>query len=166
MSFLQAHIDKYWLNVLPCVFRVTYGGKYIIVKGKTVAGSLFLIQKGYGWFRESIVKPDTLYAHFYRHIKDNPRKRFSVSILLKTADTLALLKREQDELDKARFDQNCLNNAVESYIPKFNESTGLYGWLEKGSVLNFRKYLKSKTRRSQLRLYSRKQPPTPAKRGS
>lgn len=145
--------------MLPCVFRLTYGGKYIIVKGKTVAGSLFLIQKGYGWFSESKVERDALYLYFYRFIKGNQGKRFSVRIILKTSDTLALLKREQDELDKSRFDPNCLNNNIEAYIPRYNEETGMYGWLSQGPVLNFWKYLKSRTRRDQLNSYSRKRQP-------
>lgn len=157
MSIIQHLIDKYYHMQLPCVYRLSYGGKYVIVKGKTLAGSLFFIQKGYGWFDVVEKKDSALYGHFYTHIKETTAGRFRVRVLLKTANTYALLKREQNELDKGRYDQNCLNNNTEGYIPQYNEQTGLYGWLDKGSVLNFKNYLKSKARKVQLDSYKKSQ---------
>lgn len=163
MKILQTQIDKYWLKVLPAVIRVTYGGRYIIVKGKTIPGALYFIQLGYGWFNSKKPGTNTWYQHFYNHIKKNPRKRFSVRVLLKTSDVAALIRREQDELDAARYDNQCLNNNITAYIPQYNEATRMYGWLEPGTVLNFRKYLMSKVRRDRVRAYSRKRLQGPAR---
>lgn len=138
------------------VYRLTYAGKYIIVKGKTIDGSLFLVERGYGWFTEKKVEKDALYLYFYRHIKRNPNFRFTVKILARTIDQRQLLLREQQELDKARYDKKCLNNNVEAYIPRWNELTQKYLWLDKMPVLSLKKYLKSPQRKAFLQKYKLK----------
>ena len=161
-KILQPLIDKYWNALLPAVIRVTYGGKYVIVKGKTIAGALYFIQLGYTWFRSDKPGTNNWYEHFYNHIKRNPGKRFSVRVILKTSDIAELLKKEQDELDKCRWDSDCLNNNVEAYIPKYNEETQMFGWIEKGVILGFRKHLKSKIRKDRVRAYNKMRQPKPA----
>lgn len=148
----RGFIDKRVLKnpLAGVVFRLTYNGKYIIVKGKTLAGSLFLIDKGYGWYRSRYDNNKTLYRHFYNHIKENPGHRFSCRVLLRSKNHYNLLKREQNELDLSKFDNNCLNNNTEAYIPQQDPFTGDFGWIPKMSVLSFQKYLKSKIRDSYL----------------
>ena len=162
---LQNQIDKYLSKrtINGCVFRLSYGGKFIIVKGKTLTGSLFQVQKGYTWFDEKM--DGALYAHFYRHIKNNPNKKFTVRVLLHSLNPYNLLKREQKELDAGKYNPNMLNNSQEAYIPVYNESTGKHGWIDKVHILNFQKYLKSATRSAHLREYKRLSRLKPAKRG-
>lgn len=144
---LQNQIDKYAKKrtINGCVYKLTYGGKYIIVKGKTLAGSLFQVQKGYTWFEDKM--DAALYAHFYRHILKNPNKNFTVRVLLHSRNSYNLLKKEQSELDKRRFDCNMLNNSMEAYIPLYKEATATFGWIERVSVMNFQKYLRSPKRK-------------------
>lgn len=153
----RGFIDKYVLKNpgAGVVFRLTYAGKYIIVKGRTLAGSLFLIDKGYEWFTPKKATNETLYKHFYNHIKRHPGKRFRCRVLLKSKNHYSLLKREQTELDKARFDPKCLNNNIESYIPQQSDITGDFGWIPKRSVSIFMNYLQSKQRAAILEKYSK-----------
>lgn len=169
MSILQYQIDKYLAkpkNINECVYRLNYGDKYVIVKGKTLAGSLFFIQKGYGWFRESIAKKDVLYLHFYRYIKDNPGKKFRVFVFTKTKNPYFLLKREQQELDKGRYNPNMLNNRTESYMPAYNNVTKMYGWIPELTYARYLRYFKSRKRKSLLKEYKRLSRLKPAKRGT
>lgn len=153
----RGFIDKYVLKnaTAGVVYRLTYANKYIIIKGKTLAGSLFLVDKGYSWFAPKKGENDIFYKHLYNHIRRHPGKRFRCRVLLRSKNAYSLLKREQKELDMARFDKNCLNNNVESYIPQQNPFTEDYGWIPKMSVLSFRKYLKSKVRAEVLQKYSK-----------
>jgi hypothetical protein len=163
---LQNQIDKYLKRrtINGCVYRLTYGGKFIIVKGKTLAGSLFQVQKGFGWFTDNM--DNALYSHFYKHIKSNPGKKFTVRVLLHSSNPYNLLKREQKELDMGRYNPNMLNNSLEAYIPIYNEFSGKYGWIDKVYIMNFQKHLKSPTRAARLKEYKRSQPLMLAKRGS
>lgn len=138
------------------VYKLTYAGKYIIIKGKSLAGSLIILvdtmssfdKKNKDRFKEH------LYTHLYNHILEtNPPGRFRIKIIAtagKKTSFYELLKAEQKELDAARYDQNCLNNQIEAYIPKFNESTGMYGWLPASDVMNFQRWLGSEERKTLL----------------
>jgi len=160
---LENLIRKFADPINHYVYKLTYAGKYIIVKGKTIDGSLYLIEKGYWWFTEKKADQSILYLHFYRHIKRHKEGRFTVKILLYTTDHFELLLREQQELDKARYDKNCLNNNIEAYVPQWNELTGKYLWMGKMAVLSFKKYLKSPQRKALLDQYKGIRSPKPAK---
>jgi hypothetical protein len=169
MSILQYQIDKYLAKpkaINECVYRLSYGGKYVIVKGKTLTGSLFFIQKGYGWFNEKMAKSDVLYLHFYRYVRDNPGKKFRVRVLTKTKNPYYLLKREQQELDKGRYDSNMLNNRMESYMPAYNNVTKMYGWIPELTYASYIRYFNSRKRKALLREYKRLSRLKPAKRAS
>lgn len=131
-------------QIQHCVYRLSYAGKYIIVKGKTLIGSLNQIQDGYSWYDEDSLKDNVfyLYRHFFSHIKANPKGRFRLKMLSRSTNPYFLLKREQLELDKGRFDSNMMNNSTEAYIPIYREKTGLYGWVSPAHVMNFKKWLK------------------------
>lgn len=163
MPTLEQLIKENRLKVLPAVYKLWYGQKYIIVKGKTIGGSLFLIERGFSWFNKKMDNNGILYRHFYSYIKSKPSLSFELEIILKSADALCILKKEQDELDKARYDRYCLNNQIEAYLPQYNEATGMYGWIEKSAILSFQKYLKSKCRARLLSTYRPKKRQVPAK---
>jgi hypothetical protein len=152
---LQHLIDKYSKKQGHYVYRLSYAGKFIIVKGKSLAGSLYFIQLGYTWFRRDIKHPGILYLHFYHHFQRHPQGRFRVKILLKSDNSYLLLKKEQQELDKHRYDKTCLNNAVEAYLPKYDEIKKVYGWIPANAALNFQKYLKSDQRKRFLLKYNK-----------
>lgn len=159
---LENLIRKFADPINHYVYKLTYAGKYIIVKGKTIDGSLYLVEKGWWWFNDKKADEGVLYLHFYRHIKSHKNGRFTVKVILATTDQRELLMREQQELDKARYDKKCLNNNTEAYIPAWNENTGKYLWMDKMAVLTLKKYLKSPQRKALLRKYKLKLQPMPA----
>lgn len=131
-------VDK---EVGGCVYRLYCGKKYIIVKGKTLAGSIFLIEKGYAYAiafgHQQIEKGKELpyYYAFYKYIKDHPDYLFKIEIILESENPYQLLKREQIELDQMFTDKNCLNANMIAYTPK---------WISKAYVMNFKKFLKNR----------------------
>mgnify|MGYP000892593253 CR=1 FL=1 len=154
MIFDISAIDQ---EVESCLYKLFCGKKYIIVKGKTLAGSVYLIQKGYAYFiagggRKGNKAGDghkegsgtnTYYFNFYKHIKKNPTQEVRIEIILESNNPYQLLKIEQIELTKSFKDKNNLNNNITSYIPKYRTATKSYGWIPKSAVLNYKKFLKN-----------------------
>lgn len=143
------------MKALYVVFKLRFSGKYVIVSGKSLGGSLYFIQLGYSWYTDGKEKEDMLYLHLYRHVKAHPKGQARVDILFETSDQYQLLKMAQEALDKYMYSPKCLNNNVEPYIPLFNEASEKYGWMDKGAVLNFKKLLKAKKRTSRFRSTSK-----------
>jgi len=164
---LENLIKKYRENdISELVYRLSYSGKFIIVKGRTLAGSLIIINNTYLQYNKDSKRfKGHLYRHLYDHYNENPGGRFRIRILDKKSrktDQYKVLKREQMELDRLRYDPNCLNNELEAYIPLYNELTDTYGWLNKSVVMNFKRYLNSKERQAYVKRYSKKPAPGPA----
>lgn len=149
--------DEY-LETESAVYKLYYGEKYVIVKGKTLAGSVYLIEKGYGGFiaggggtgnkaggagQNEWDGTNAYYFKFYTYIYNNPGLQFNVLVLLESNNAYQLLKREQQELNKSFTDKSCLNNNVQAYLPKFNKKTWQYGWVKMAHVMNFKKFLKA-----------------------
>lgn len=141
-----------------CVYKLWHKGKYVIVKAKTLASSVFLIEKGYAYFiaggggsgkkangegHKEWDGKNSFYFKFYQWVKDNPSIDAKVEVLFESEDAFELLKFEQQELDKNIKDKNCLNSNVQAYIPEFREKTNSYGWITKKEVNKFNKFLKS-----------------------
>lgn len=172
-------INKYRdKDVEQVVYRLSYAGKFIIVKGRTLCGSLIIIHNAFDQFKNKAPFESRLdhkkrwkihsYRHLFNHFlyhKEQPY-RFRIRTLAKVGakcDQYQLLKREQMELDRSRYDKTCVNNATEAYIPIYNDLTGMYGWLEKSAVMNFKRYLGSKERQAYIKRYSKKPEPKPAR---
>lgn len=165
---LENLIKKYRKDdVNGVVYKLSYAGKFLIIKGKTLAGSLIIISNTYNQFNADNKRfKEHLYVHLYNHFKENEGGRFRIKTLAKLnrkTDHYQLIKREQMELDKHRYNKECLNNVIEAYIPLYNDSTGMYGWIPKSAVMNFNKWLISKQRKSYVKRYSKKPTPKPAK---
>lgn len=161
---LENLIKKYKNKDTPeVVYRLSYAGKFIIVKGKTMCGSLIIISNTFIQYKEDNKRFKLhLYKHLYDHFKANTDSRFRIKTLAKVNRKIGhyeLLKREQMELDKNRFNSNCLNNSLECYIPNYNETTDTFGWLNKSAVMNFKKWLNSKERQAYVKRYSMKPKP-------
>jgi len=151
------------------VYKLKYAGKFVIVKGKTLWGSLNIIQLAYKQFKREDKRFNShLYKYFYEHYnrkKGNPHYRFTVKILAKASvnvDHFELLKVEQNELDKNRTNPACLNNATEAYIPQLKPGADKYGWIDRDAVDRFRKWLKSKERGLSTNRYRKKLTQEPA----
>lgn len=140
------------------VYKLFYGDRYVIVKGKTVAGSLFLIVKGYAYFlfggqgtgnglqepfgkgRRLNVGANEFYWPLYTYIKKHPGLTWHMERILIDDNGYNLLRAEQDALDAAQGDKKCLNTNKEAYIPKKNEKTGMHGWISAASVGAFNRF--------------------------
>jgi hypothetical protein len=171
-DILETLIEKYeeQKNVEGVVYKLSYAGKYIIVKGATLVGSLKIINNAYKQYDPKNERfSEHLYGHLFKHLyltEDLGRFRIKTFAKLNCRTSqYQLLKREQMELDKARYDTNCLNNAVEAYIPKYNNTTHSFGWLTTSAVANYKKWLNSKEREAYLKRYVKKPQPKQTKHG-
>ena len=138
------------INHETCVAKVKYGDKYVIVKCKDSMKTLKMIENGLNAFlRGGKNNPDGFHFHFYNHIKAHSGDRIKVEYLSKELekDAYRLLVLEQEALDAGRKDRNMLNNQTQAYIPPYDASTDLYGWIPPGAVLNFHNWLKRRKRR-------------------
>lgn len=139
-----------------CVYKLYYGDRYVIIKAKSLAGSIYLFEKGYAAFvaggggtgnkkagegQKEWDGTNTYYFKFYSYIHDNPKQEFMVEVLLETNNGYQLLKKEEQELSKCISDKKCFNSNVTAYIPKFRSKTNSYGWLSKRNVADFRRFL-------------------------
>lgn len=128
------------------VFKLYCGDRYIIHKGKSLAGSIFLLQKGCGYFlaydhhKESQFDKD-YYNSFYDYVRKNTNKPFKVDILLTSDDPYEILVKEQVELNNAIRDKKCLNQNLKGYIPTFNPKTNMHGWITVEQVNRFYDFL-------------------------
>jgi hypothetical protein len=147
------------LEVQACVYKLFCGDRYLIVKGKTLAGSIYLIERGYAAFiaagggtgnrmggigQKEWDGTNTYYMKFYQFVRHNPTLPIRHEVLLESDNVYILLKTEQLALDEAFSDKKCLNNNITSYIPIWRKKSMSYGWMNRGSVLAFKKYLKRK----------------------
>lgn len=163
-------IGKYQNNdIEEVVYRLSYAGKFIIVKGHTLAGSLIIISDTYEQYNGTNPRFNRhLYKRLYDHYMTNPGYKFSIKVLatkVKGASQYDLLKREQMELDRHRYDPQCLNNQWDAYIPKYRKDTDKYGWIDKAAVDEFKRYQTSKIRLAYMKRYKVTQAREPAKNG-
>ncbi len=149
-------LDEDYSENESCVYKLFYGERYVIIKAKVLAGSIFLFEKGYaafigagggtGWGNGGQGQKEwdgtnTFYFKFYTYIHNNPGLKFRVEILLETNDPYQLLKREEQELRRCMNDKKCYNSNITAYIPKFRSKTNSYGWISKRNVADFRRFL-------------------------
>lgn len=161
LGTLRYLIDKHKDDdVNYVVYKLSYAGKYIYIKGKTLAGSLIILADTLNSFDPNNSRfKGHLYTHLYAHVLVNPGAgRWRVKIVAtaeKDNDFYLLLKQEQMALDSARYDNLCLNNQMEAYIPNYSEKTGMYGWIPKAAVMNFNRWLSSTERKDHAAQYKK-----------
>lgn len=141
----------YYIRVNPtvgsCVYKLTYAGRYVIVKAKDMDKSAHAIQRALNQFlREapSQRRADNLYYHFFTYIEKTPDKEIEATLILESKSAYELLQAEYTALKAAMKDKACLNNNTDPYLPAYNDETGMYGWIPKADYLNFKKWLKRK----------------------
>lgn len=106
------------------LFKVYFGKKYLIWKGKSLTQSIDLIGSSIRSGITKELKEDNFLYHVVNHIKKTRTLSGYVEILGndyekdgKIVDGFRLLKDEQIALDEADGDPLCLNNNEQSYIP-------------------------------------------------
>lgn len=144
-------------DVLHVLFKLSFGGKYLIIKGRSLAGALVMFVNDFNSFDPGSTRAKNhFYTHMYNHILSADSGRFRVKIISSAEEEdsfYELLKNEQKALDAARYDPNCMNNQMEAYLPKYNESTGMYGWIPRSAGMNFSKWLLSSERKEHAAQY-------------
>lgn len=106
------------------LFKVYFGKKYLIWKGKSLIQSIDLLGSG---IRSGIVK-DIPKEHYLYHVVSHIKKARVLSGRVEilgndyekdssSIDGFRLLKDEQFALDIADDDVLCLNNNIQAYIP-------------------------------------------------
>jgi hypothetical protein len=124
---LEAGLDKIGI---PCVYKVWFGKKYFIWKGKSLSQSLDIIGKAIQLriIRRNLDTTDFMY-HVVKHIKRNQIKQGHVSTenVYTDFDTASgnfsgfnMLRDEQMLLDASAQDIMCLNNNEQAYVPDNN----------------------------------------------
>lgn len=136
--------DSLMNSVTECVFRLYCNEKYVVVKGKSLCGSLSMVNDALDNFSKkdrSEWPTDHLYYHFIGYILDQTEEvEYSASLLAMSRSAYELLKVEQMQLWENSEDPDCLNNCFDAYIPTYNEEKGMYGWINRGVYANFMKW--------------------------
>lgn len=155
---LESMRKKYKKNdIEQVVYKLSFAGKFIIVKGKTLYGSLLIIGDTFDYFTLNKNKyKKHLYIRLYNHYIKHRHMRFTVRVLAKKdrkTGQFDLLKREQMELDKYFNKPECLNNTKDAYVPQFQPVSRKYGWMEPSEVRRFKRWLKSAQRASYIKRF-------------
>lgn len=147
----QKHSKEVKLNlpeidntIQGCVYKLYCGKKFLIIKGKTLAGSLMMFEKGYSYFvgyEHNITDKNRYYYKMYYYIFRHPDFSINIQVLFTSENAYDLLVFEQEQLSKYFSDKKCFNNNLTSYINVFNEKTDSYGWMSKQDVERFNLYL-------------------------
>src|SRR5690242_17623892 len=140
-------------NIEGCVYKLWYADKYIILKCKTLARSIFGIKTDLHYFFKGTpggTKESDLYFDFYVHVQEVPFQKFKVEIILSSNNPLELLKCEQIELEKAYDDPNCMNKSFEVYIPKHTQVNGKKSWINRGYYLNFMQWMRKRANQNTI----------------
>ena len=136
--------DSLLNSINECVFRLYCNDKYVIIKGKSLIGSLKSVHTALENFSKkdrSDWPIDHLYYHFIGYILDQTEEvEYSASLLAMTSNPYDLLKVEQMQLWENSKDPNCLNNSFDAYIPTYREDLGTYGWINRGQYAAFMKW--------------------------
>lgn len=103
----------------PCTFKLWFGKKYLIWKGKALHQALdnIAIQLDRG-IRVG-VSEKSAFIKVVDYIKKGRITFFTVEIMLQSSKPPALLRSELLLLRKAKKDADCLNMVFEPYIPQW-----------------------------------------------
>lgn len=128
----------------PCVVKLHFGNRYLVLKCKNLKTTISIFNHNLKlYLRHRSIADDNLFCHSVKYISRQNISSGSVELILKTDNQYQLLVEEQNQLDAAAQDKNCLNNNFDAYIPEWDEDKQSYGWLSKAAVMNFKKYLSS-----------------------
>lgn len=133
-------------NPYPVVFKLYYGDRYIIHKGKYLGFSIQLLQRNYGYFlayKHDEKKSVDFYTDFYNYITKNDGLNFRVEVIHHNESAFEILKKEHELLNECIKDKKCKNGNVAPYIPKFNEKTKMYNWMSEEDVEKYYIFAKS-----------------------
>lgn len=137
-------IDINVVDVMECVYKIHYNGKYIVVMAKSMYRSVWSINDDLERYHRGVnekFNKNNLYSKFYDHVLNSPKSKFTFEMILISNNAYQLLKHSQIELDRGKQEGNCLNTYFSPYInrdlqkPLRNRKTNW--WVNRGSYLNF-----------------------------
>ena len=113
----------------PAVFRIMFGTKYLVWKGKSMLQSCQLIAEQLERYLrlKKDEETDQLY-HVANHVRRTRCLKATVEVIAnefqgpnfdRPVDGYKMLKTEQEALERASKDPNCLNNNAWAYEPKW-----------------------------------------------
>ena len=126
-----------------CVYKLSYGRGFVIVKGLLLYGSLLQIQKSLNQYAKGSLaqrKKTTLYYKFFEYIVKHPDNVFKVQVLVHDNSPYKLLRAEQHYIKKGRKNKFCMNVRRGAYVNQWNPEKQMYNWLPVNAVLNFNRY--------------------------
>jgi hypothetical protein len=136
-------------DVESCVYKLSYGRGYVIIKAKILYGSLRAMQKSLNQYANGSAgqhSKKSLYWKFFNYVVMHPNNKFKVQILLESKNGYRLLKAEQHYVKKAKRDKKFgMNVRGGAYIPKWNpeanDGKGAYNWISPNELMNYNKYI-------------------------
>jgi len=132
----------------PCVYKLYYNDFFIICKSKDMQDGIKRIQRSLKSFLEgnTTIRQDNPYLHFFNQVAESPDGTFKYEIIIESNNPYTLLVAEQKAINENAMNPYCLNNNFVAYIPQYNNETGQYGWINRGYVLNFLRWLKKNSK--------------------
>jgi len=142
-------VPTHQFESIPTLFKVYFGKKYLIWKGKSLLQSCQFLAEGIERFIRLQKTDDTDYLyHVCNHIKKTRCIQATVEVIdnsfmrtrngSESINGYAMLVEEQKLLDRAKNDLLCLNNNLEAYVPN---------WVTVAHKDKFAEYLKKKKRK-------------------
>lgn len=102
----------------PAVYKLHFGSKYFIFKGKTLKGS---VEQNLRDIDKNLwsPKPGHIFTKICEHIHKGRVMKCQVEVVLQTTDPNLFLNTEQELLIASEMDSSCLNTKFVSHIPKW-----------------------------------------------
>lgn len=108
----------------PTVYKLNFGKKYYIFKGKNLFHSVETICNDIDRFLSRGVKDDHLLKKVVEYVKRARILFCKVDVLLQTDNLAHLIEFENLTLAKAKEDPDCLNWKFKAHVPKWIPETG------------------------------------------
>lgn len=105
----------------PALYKLHFGKKYFIWKGKTFKESVDqnMVDIYRTWSKIDTAKKDHFFYPVAAYIKRTRTYQARIELIMQTDDVDALIQREADILQECQGDDNCLNTSFEPYRPKW-----------------------------------------------
>lgn len=117
MSFRYVLNDGYTYQ--PSVYKLFFGKKYYVWKGKSLQHSVETIAADLARFVARGCKDDHLLKKVVDHIIRSRVMFFRVEVILQTDNVAELLETENLTLAKSKSDPDCLNVKFEGHVSKW-----------------------------------------------
>lgn len=110
-----------------CIYKLSFGSKYLIVKAKAFKQSIQMVTEGIDRKIRLGYKPDDIYEKVLKHIKTSRVTFCTAEVLFQSDDHSELIAFESAILSKCSIDPLCLNISFDPYIPS---------WIAKSKINN------------------------------